>query len=424
MSLTLRSHTGTRRAGSPGAVGAAVVLGAALLAGCGGSASSGGGSTGASSADSTSKSEATAAVPPAELQKVVDEALSTRDIKAPSLPPLMRETLEHAASTLTPAQSAKAYECWKATSCKLGNGKITLAQADPFGGNTWRQFTKMSVILEALSHPEVGKFIYTDAKFDLATYQANLRTLVAQGADAIVTNDEFGPAAYSALASAERQGAHIANYVGAMEDAPANAYTTRVQYDLCAAGKQMAGIVEKATSAKGPVAFLEGLAGNPQDAKTQGCVQKAGVPISFTGATDYTPAGTQKAASALIASGKPAKAILTSYANTVPSIVNAYKKAGKDVPAIVTLTQSNQTACQREQRPYPLYFTTSANWAARIAVDASVKAASGDQVPKSVIFPLPFIQAGASNCDKAKPAEYPGPTLVPDSLVGKMLAGQ
>lgn len=421
MSLINRAGSHAGWFGPPRALFATAVLGLAVLAGCGDSDSAETGSQASSSASSSADKPAVAA---ADLQKTVDEAMSTQSIEASSLPPLMRETLEHATGGLTEAQMAKAFECWQATSCTLGDGELTLAQVDTFGGNTWRQFTKMNVILEALARPEVGKFVYTDAKFDLATYQANLRTVVAQGADAIVTNNEFGPAANAALAAAQRQGAHVATYVGAMDDAPANAYTTRVQFDLCEVGKEMAQITEKAISAKGPVAFLEGLAGNPQDTKVKSCVEEAGIGIVFQDSTDYTPAGTQKATSALIASGKPVKAILSSYANTVPSIVNAYRKADKDVPAIITLTQSNQTACQRAENPYPLYFTSSANWASRIAVNASVKAALGEEVPNAVVFPLPFFEATEESCDEGKPAEYPGPSLVPDALTDKMLADQ
>jgi len=421
MSLIESSAKRGGRLGPPRGVCAGAVLIAVFIAGCGGSGSGGSKGSGPTNAGSSSGE---VKVSEAELQKTVDQALSVNDINASSLPPLMRDALSRASRTLTSAQMDKAYECWKATSCTIGNGPLTLAQADPFGGNTWRQFTKMNVILQALTHPEVGKFIYTDANYDLATYQANLRTLTAQGAKAIVTINEFGPAANAALATAQRQGASVATYVGAMEDAPPNAYTTRVQYDLCATGKAMAETTQKATSTKGPVAFFEGLSGNPNDPKIKGCVTAAGVQIPFSNATEYTPAGTQKAASALIASGKPAKAILYTYANTVPSIVNAYMKAGKDIPAIITATQSNATACQREAHPYPLFFTNSANWAARISVDAAVGGANHEKMPKSVIFPLPFFQATNSNCDKSKPAEYPGPTLVPDALTNKMLAGK
>ncbi len=399
---------------------AAVLLVVVLVAGCGGSDAGSSEVSGARTAGSSGEVK----VSETALQKTVDQALSTDDVKASSLPPLMRDALARASRELTSAQMDKAYECWKATSCTLGDGPLTLAHADVFASNTWRQFTKMNVILQALTHPEVGKYIYTDANYDLSSYQANLRTLTAQGADAIVTINEFGPAANAALATAQRQGASVATYVGAMEDAPSNAYTTRVQYDLCATGKAMAKAAQTATSANGPVAFFEGLAGNPQDAKVKGCLADAGVQTAFSEATEYTAAGTQKAASALIASGKPAKAILYSYANTVPSIVNAYRKAGKDTPAIITTTQSNATACQRAEKPYPLFLTNSANWASRISVDASVAAANGKKVAKSVIFPLPFFEATDRDCDKSKPAEYPGPTLVPDALTEKMLAAK
>jgi ABC-type sugar transport system substrate-binding protein len=197
-----------------------------------------------------------------------------------------------------------------------------------------------------------------------------------------------------------------------------------VQYDLCATGKAMAETVRTATSAPGPVAYLDGLPGNPQDAEVRSCVAEAGIETAFAEATDYTAAGTQRATAALIASGTPATAILYSYANTVPSIVNAYRAAGRDVPAIVSLTQSNAAVCQRAERPYPLFLTNSANWAARISVEAGVRAAGGEEVADSVVFPLPFYEVTDADCDRTKPAEYPGPALVPDALTQKMLAAR
>jgi ABC-type sugar transport system substrate-binding protein len=402
-------------------IGVVAVVAAGVLAGCGSSDSAGSatnsGSAATVAADSGAKVSAT------ELQATVDRALDTDAVKAADLPQLLREALQRATPALSQAKLDKAYECWKANSCTIGNGKITLAQADGFGDNTWRHFTKMNAILQALTHPEVGKFIYTDANGQLASYQANLRTLTAKGVTAIATINEFGPAAYPALKAAQRAGAHVATYLGASADAPEGAITTRAEFDQCAVAKAMADTTETAVSAKGPVAYFEGLPGNPQDARVKECLAEKGVKPVFDEATDYTAAGTQKATSALIASGKPVKAILYSYANPVPSIVNTYLKAGKDIPAIITTTQSNETTCQWIEHPYKLYDTNSTNWAVRIAVDAAVEAAKGNEVPKTVIFPQPLVEAKKSNCDKSKPAEYPGPSgLVPDALAAKMLA--
>lgn len=416
-------------------VGVMAVLSVAALAGCGGGSSSTSGATEAAATEAESNTGETkpasdeepageATVSEAELQKTVDEALSSEKFKASELEPLVKETFERATPELTSAQLEKAYECWKGTSCTLGEGPITLGFADNFSGNTWRQFTKMNVILEALTHPEVGKFVYTDANYDLATYQANLRSLTAQGANAIVTPEEYGPAAYSAFAAAQREGAKVATFLGQPEKVPANALTAASNYDLCETAGEMAKAVEEAGGGKGPVAYFEGLAGSTQDAKLKECLEEEGVEIAFTAATEYTPSGAQKAASALISSGKPVKAILYTYSNVVPGIVDGYLKAGAEIPAIVTLTQSNETICQMAEHPYSLYVTNSANWSARIATNAAIAAAEGDEVPRSSIFPLPFYKAEKGECEKGKSAEYPGPALVPDSLTEKMLAGQ
>jgi len=416
-------------------VGAVAVVAALVLTGCGGgsSSTSGGSETTATEAEGgTGETEPVSdegaagevTISEAELQATVDEALSSEKLKASGLEPLVKETFERATPELTSAQLDKAYECWKGTSCTLGDGPVTLGFADNFSGNTWRQFTKMNVILEALTHPEVGKFIYTDANYDLATYQANLRSLTAQGATAIVTPEEYGPAAYSAFAAAQREGAKVATFLGQPEKVPANALTAASNYDLCETAGEMVAATEEAVGSKGPVAFFEGLAGSTQDAKLKECLEDEGVEIVFTAATEYTPSGAQKAASALISSGKPAKAILYTYSNVVPGIVDGYLKAGEEIPTIITLTQSNETICQMAEHPYPLYVTNSANWSARIATNAAIAAAEGEEVPRSSIFPLPFYKAEKSECEKDKSAEYPGPALVPDSLTEKMLAGQ
>ncbi|MBN9621467.1 MAG: substrate-binding domain-containing protein [Actinobacteria bacterium] len=366
-----------------------------------------------------------ATVSEGELQKTVDTALETEEIEASSLPPLMREALELATTEPTEEEMETAFECWKQNSCTIGEGPITLGLADGFGDNTWRQFSKMGVILQAMKFPEVGKIILTNAHGELATFQSNLRSLTAQGAKAIVVYNDFGPAAYSALEAAQREGAAISTYVGPNDGAPVTAINTRVQPDICQAGKEMAKATEEAIGGPGPVAYFEGTPGNPEDEGWKKCATEEGIESIFEGETEWTPAGAQKAASALVASGKPVKAILYSYSNPVPSIVNVYLKAGKEIPAIITWTQNNETTCQWIEHPYKLYQTNALNWAARVSVDAVVKKTEGEEVPEAVIYPQPFSPAKRSSCEKGKPAEYPGKSaLIPEFLVEKMLAGQ
>lgn len=421
-------------------IGAVVIFALVVLSACGGGGSDTGTSEetapaaeseepaeeeGASEEASAEEGAAETEVSEAELQKTVDQALETDKIKASSLPPLMQEALAQATGEPSQEEMDKAFECWKGTSCTIGDGPITLGLADGFGDNTWRQFSKMNVILQAMKFPEVGKIILTNAHGELATFQANLRTLTAQGAEAIVVYNDFGPAAYPAMTAAQREGAAISTFVSPGDGAPTSAITTRVQPDICEAGKEMAKATEEAIGGPGPVAYFEGTPGNPQDEGWKKCATEAGIESEFETETEWTPAGAQKAASALVASGKPVKAILYSYSNPVPNIVNVYLKAGKEIPAIVTWTQNNETTCQWIEHPYTLYQTNALNWAARVSVDAVVKATEGEEVPPEVIYPLPFSAAKKSSCDKSKPAEFPGASaLVPEALTEKMLAGQ
>jgi ABC-type sugar transport system substrate-binding protein len=318
---------------------------------------------------------------------------------------------------------ATAFACWQGNSCTLGSGNVTLGLADGFGDNTWRKFSKMSVILQAMTYPQVGKLIFTNAHGVLATYQSNIRELTAQGAKAIVAYNDFGPAAYPAFEAAQRSGAVVSTYVGPGDGAPVSAITTRVQPDICQAGKTMAQVTKQAIGNTG-VAYFTGTPGNPEDTGWQTCATQSGINAIFKADTNWTPAGAETAASALISSGKPAKAILYSYSNPVPNIVKTFNSAHQPVPAIITWTQDNGTSCQWKSHPYTLYQTNALNWGARVSVTAVMTKLGGQSVPAAVIYPMPFVKAKATDCDPSKPADYPGSSaLVPQELVTKILGG-
>ena len=64
----------------------------------------------------------------------------------------------------------------------------------------------MEVILQALTYPNIGKIIFTDAQGDLAKFQSNVRSLAAQGAKAIVSYNDFGAATLPAFQAAQATG--------------------------------------------------------------------------------------------------------------------------------------------------------------------------------------------------------------------------
>lgn len=374
---------------------------------------------------------------PAQVQAIVNKAFAA-NVPASSLLPIVRESLARAANPLTQAQLDKAFSCWKASGCKLGSGKITVGIADGFGDNTWRKFVLMSIILQSMAHPEVGKVIYTNAHGVLATMQANIRSLTAQGAKVIVGYNDFGPTAASAFQAAQKAGAVTSTYVSPTRPIPgisSKAIGIGVGPDICKAGVTMADATAKTVGKTADIAFFTGVPGNPQDVAWQKCAAQTfaskypGIKVVYKADTSWTPAGVFAAASALISSGKDAKAILYSYSNPVPQIVKAYGDAGKQVPAIITWTQNNETSCDWKKakdagKGFALIQTNALNWVSRVSLDASLARLAGQKVPDTVIYPQPYISAKPSDCVPSLPADYPGnSSLIPQSLVKKMLGG-
>src|ERR1700683_1559242 len=70
--------------------------------------------------------------------------------------PVIVEAIKHAAMDLTPDQKKLAIECWKNNVCETGHGNLTVAYADGFGENVWRQVTKMEFIEQALIFPRIN----------------------------------------------------------------------------------------------------------------------------------------------------------------------------------------------------------------------------------------------------------------------------
>jgi len=346
------------------------------------------------------------------------------------------EAFNHAAESLelTPEQEELAFECWSKSSCTLGSGDVTLGVADGFGGNTWRKMTKMEAILQAMTYPEIGKYIYLDAEGDLAKMQANIRSLSAQGAQVILTYDDFGTAVVPAFQAAQRAGAVISNYVGPVEGASTDALTSQVVVEWCGTGKTMADTAAKILGEKVSIALFGGPPGNPEGEVWWGCAEEElsekypEMSVSYKGDTEWTPASAAKAASAAIASGKPIEAILYDYAEPSINIIEAYEKAGKTPPAIVAVNQSNGLVKNWSERQgtknaYELNQTSSLAYASRISLTAMMRKMNEEEVPEEIDLPVVFVPAEKSQYEKGKPGSFPGPTvLVPSSLVEKMLA--
>ena len=150
--------------------------------------------------------------------------------------PVIVEAIKHAAMDLTPEQRKLALECWKNNVCETGHGTLTVAYADGFGENVWRQVTKMEFIEQALTYPSIKKIIYTSAGGDATKAVSDMRAFIAQKVDVIVIFADAGPALLPTVKEASEAGIlvvlHNGTYVGGK---PGKDFVTSIaEESLCA----------------------------------------------------------------------------------------------------------------------------------------------------------------------------------------------
>jgi len=103
-----------------------------------------------------------------DANELLMKAVGTTD----GVSPVIVEAIRHAAIDLTPEQRKLALECWKNNVCETGHGKLTVAYADGFGENVWRQVTKMEFIEQALTYPDIKKIVYSCRRNSTLTRQS------------------------------------------------------------------------------------------------------------------------------------------------------------------------------------------------------------------------------------------------------------
>jgi ABC-type sugar transport system substrate-binding protein len=425
---------GPRRARAVAGFAVAAIIAAPVLAACGSSGSNSSSSSSSSASGSSQYSPASLSLSPAEQATILKKAFLTDSITASSIDPVILQGLDEAGRNYTAAQVATAWACQSQATCKIGNGSQTLAYLDGSGGNLWREITRAAITLEAEDYPNIGTVMYLNAAGSLQTMQADLKTLIARRVTGIVTYDDFGAAMTAAFQEAKAAGIPIVAFGGTPGPQAVNAVVSQVQSSFCNDGVQMAQTTDTMLGGHGNVAFFTGTPGNPQGAGWESCAQSwfaknaPGIAVVDKSNTGWSNSGTVSATSALIATGKTIDAILYDYANQTVNIVQTYQHAKVKVPDQVTWTSDNQLLQMWEQdqtssAPWKLAYSSSINFEGNIALAALMDHLAGKSVASTLTFPLPFVQAQAGEYDASQPADAPGPTLMPDSLLTKLLGG-
>ncbi|WP_291054249.1 substrate-binding domain-containing protein [Herbiconiux sp.] len=406
-------------------LGAAAVAMALLVAGCSSGGDAGSTESAGISIDTSFDADPTAT------QDLVNLAFGV-DTPVDSLPAEAVTGFERATATLTDEQVQTALDCWKQPECTIGDGPVHIGIFNAVD-NLWQTTAVMDIILQAMTYPEVGKISYSFVA-DLPSAQAAVRSLAAGGANIIIGYNAFGAAMAPVFQEAQAAGAVVATYTGETPDVEGDVINNQVYAEACDAGTGMGEVTSKdlgLTSAD-QIAFLFGTPGNPQDTIVTGCLDKSltelnGPKVGFQQDTDWSRPGVAAAASALIASGVPAQAVLNTYADPIPQLISAYDQAGVQVPAILTWTEQNELFGIWEKRlgtdtEFPLYYTNALVNQARLATTNAMSILAGEDIPARTALPLPLIKAEKGIYQADLPGDFPGfSALIPDNVMAGML---
>lgn len=397
------------------AAGAALAL---TLTGC----SSGGGESDSPAVEIDTTFEYDEAV----VQEIVNTAFGV-DFPISDLPEETLEGFARASVELTPEQVETALGCWKQPECTIGDGELHVGVFNAVD-NLWQTAAAMNVILQSMTYPEIGKMTYAFVN-DLPSAQAAVRSMVADGVDAVVAYNPFGSAMAPVFQEAQAAGTVITTFVGETPDVGGDVINNQVYAEACNAGTAMGETLtgDLGLTSSDEIAFFFGTPGNPQDTLVKSCLDEeianGGPTVGFTQDTDWSRPGVAAAASALIASGVPAKAILNTYSDPIPQVVNAYDQAGEKIPAILTWTEMNELFGIWEERlgsdrAFDLYYTNALINQSRLALTNAMSILAGNDVPERTPLPLPLIKAEKGVYQADLPGDFPGwSALIPEDVI-------
>jgi ribose transport system substrate-binding protein len=299
-----------------------------------------------------------------------------------------------------------------------GKKDITVGYSDGDGQNGWRKVT-LALLKQAIAQcPNITKAIYLDARGDPQTQVAQLNSLVAQGANVIVTIPDGGTPLLPVMRKAMAMGIKVVPFTQPPTGGTQGVdYVDAVVENQTLLGKEWAQWMCTTLNGKGNIVFVGGAPGNSQSLQelagarqvfaTPAC---SGVKI-YPGApvtTDDQVAQYQTAMTGLIAKyGTKINGIIVDYGGGFNGAVSAYKAAGLKVPPVAT-NGDNQLTCSLMAQHDKFIEYTSGNKQVVNALQQGIAALDGTTAPQAALYPQHVVfntQGGpAPQCDASLPA--------------------
>ena len=372
---------------------------------------------------------------------LVDKALGP----VGTVPDIVLASIARADQDLDQATIDKALECWSSPECETGSGgELVMGYADGGGHlNVWRGVTHMEAILQALTYPEIGTIVSTEALWDQdpAVPAGDIQFLVQRGADFIIGYPDAGVAIADAILEAEAAGVPYipfsAGYVGlpGQEGAliPGEDYTAVVGEDLCALGESFADVLNTGIDS-GTIGVLGGTPGNALSLGWQQCLTPAlndGVELVQPAADTYWLNDVAlEVVLGMLSTDPEIKGYAYEYADGLNTALQAYDELGIPLRDLtVALRTDEQTLfcdwVDRANPNYHIFYSAGGNFQSRTAVTAAMMKLNGAEVPGEIVVPHVMREVTEADCNPDRVNPYvSGTSLVPDAVLAQMFPAE
>jgi hypothetical protein len=361
-------------------------------------------------------------------------------------------SIARANQDLDQATIDKAMDCLNNHECDTGTGgDIVMGYADGGGDtvNVWRAVSHMEAILQALTYPEIGAIVSTEANFDPdpAVHANDIRFLIARGVSFIVGYPDTGVAIAPAIQEATAAGipyvSFSAGWVGLPDQEgaliPGQDYLAVVGEDLCALGNSFAEILEQGVGT-GEVALLGGTPGNALSLGWQRCTVDAlaeGLDLvnppandqSTTGDTFWYDPAIPDVFRGILTPHPEVRGWAYEYSDGMHTGLSVYEELGIPVENLtVALRTDEQTLfcdwVDRAEPTYKIWYSAGGNFQSRVGVTAAMMSLQGAEIPAEVVVPHTMREVTEADCNPDRVNPYvSGTSLVPDAVLELMFAG-
>jgi ribose transport system substrate-binding protein len=283
-----------------------------------------------------------------------------------------------------------------------GTKEITIALADGFADNPWRQMTTAAAINEASQCPNVKSWTHTDGQGNTQKAISDLNGLAARGVNAIVVFPDAGPAMLPAIRDAYKQGSAVVPYRAKVGGKEGVDYSVFVGTDFYQDGVDWGTWMAKALKGKGNVAYLGGPAGTSQSRERSAGIKeafKAYPDIKWIGqdpfeVTNWDSSVVAKVLAALITKYPQIDGVIADLDVAIVTS-GAFERAGRDLPKVAG-EDANAFGClwkkmHADNAKSSFEFTTNSAepWNVRLAVRWAIASAASGKVDQPLVITDP-----------------------------------